>query len=249
MADNTQVTIENTTTTPTTPQRPEHVPEKFWDAEKGTVKVDELAKGYGELEKKQSGKKEETTTTTTTPNPEQKPTGVDFTALAKEAASNGGKLKDETRAALKEQGADLSVVDTFLGGLKAKADSIVADITKAAGGADKLTDIYEWARANLTQEEISAYDSVLDAGNPEASKLAFAGLLSKYTAANGQDPNLVRAEGGSNTSGVKPFASQQEMVAAMKDPRYKNGDPAYHKEVQQRLAASQGLVHVGRPSL
>lgn len=30
-------------------ERPDNIPEKFWDAEKGEVRVDELAKSYGEL--------------------------------------------------------------------------------------------------------------------------------------------------------------------------------------------------------
>jgi hypothetical protein len=36
------------------PQRPEHIPEKFWDAEKGEVRVEEMAKSYAELERTRS---------------------------------------------------------------------------------------------------------------------------------------------------------------------------------------------------
>jgi hypothetical protein len=39
----------------TPPARPEHVPEKFWDADAGNVRVDALSKSYGELERKLSG--------------------------------------------------------------------------------------------------------------------------------------------------------------------------------------------------
>lgn len=34
--------------------RPDHIPENFWDAEKGTAKVDDLAKGYSDLSKRLS---------------------------------------------------------------------------------------------------------------------------------------------------------------------------------------------------
>lgn len=37
-----------------TAARPDHIPENFWDAEKGTAKVDDLAKGYSELSKRLS---------------------------------------------------------------------------------------------------------------------------------------------------------------------------------------------------
>lgn len=36
---------------PAAGNRPEHVPEKFWDAEKGTVRVDDVLKSYSHLEK------------------------------------------------------------------------------------------------------------------------------------------------------------------------------------------------------
>jgi hypothetical protein len=35
-----------------------------------------------------------------------------------------------------------------------------------------------------------------------------------------------------------PFQSNQEVVEAMKDPRYKNNNKAYHNEVERRLAVS-----------
>jgi hypothetical protein len=38
------------------PERPEDVPEKFWDAEQGALRVDALLKSYRELEKKLSAR-------------------------------------------------------------------------------------------------------------------------------------------------------------------------------------------------
>lgn len=40
---------------PAAPTRPDHVPEKFWDAERGEVRVDAALKSYVELEKRSSG--------------------------------------------------------------------------------------------------------------------------------------------------------------------------------------------------
>tara|TARA_R100000234_G_scaffold119478_1_gene102529 strand:+ start:1004 stop:1750 length:747 start_codon:yes stop_codon:yes gene_type:complete len=45
--------------TPPVAERPEYIPEKFWDVETGTPRVDELGKSYIQLEKFSSGKKEE----------------------------------------------------------------------------------------------------------------------------------------------------------------------------------------------
>ena len=41
------------------PARPEHIPEKFWNAETGEVNVDDMAKSYNHLEKFSTGKQEE----------------------------------------------------------------------------------------------------------------------------------------------------------------------------------------------
>ena len=38
------------------PERPEHIPEKFWNAETGEVKTEDLAKSYINLEKFSTGK-------------------------------------------------------------------------------------------------------------------------------------------------------------------------------------------------
>src|SRR5690606_2101635 len=40
------------------PQRPDHIPEKFWDAATGAVRVEELVKSYAELEKGRAPKPE-----------------------------------------------------------------------------------------------------------------------------------------------------------------------------------------------
>ena len=40
-----------------------------------------------------------------------------------------------------------------------------------------------------------------------------------------------------DVSGIQPFRSQAQVVAAMSDPRYDN-DPAYRAEIAQRLEIS-----------
>ncbi len=67
--DDSQQTDRNTGPTgetATVTERPEYIPEKFWDAEKGAPKIDELGKSYvelerlaGELKRKVGAKREE----------------------------------------------------------------------------------------------------------------------------------------------------------------------------------------------
>src|SRR5687768_2714090 len=44
---------------PTKPTRPDHIPEKFWDADKGEVRLEAMAKSYAELEKSKGKPQEE----------------------------------------------------------------------------------------------------------------------------------------------------------------------------------------------
>ena len=40
-------------------ERPEHIPEKFWNADTGETNIDDLAKSYNNLEKFSTGKQSE----------------------------------------------------------------------------------------------------------------------------------------------------------------------------------------------
>ena len=60
--EQTQENVSHETSQPTTTEpapRPEHIPEKFWDATKGEVNLEEFGKSYTNLEKYVGGKKEE----------------------------------------------------------------------------------------------------------------------------------------------------------------------------------------------
>ncbi len=60
-------------------------------------------------------------------------------------------------------------------------------------------------------------------------------LSAKYNDATGSDGQLLTGKGTANQS--QGFRSQQELVAAMSDPRY-DRDPAYRQEVMQKLENS-----------
>lgn len=233
-----------------TAQRPEHIPEKFW--KDGKVDVEGMAKSYVELEKKQSvpvtEKKPDEKTVTLTPADKAREAvekaGFDMKALSKEFLENGGKLSDETLKTLTDKGISNDAVNSYIAGVQAGAQAIVTEITAAAGGDEKLKAIYQWAEAKLSKDEIAAYNSIMDAGNKLAAKLAFGGLLARFSAENGEEPTLVTAESTPSTTGVKPFDSNAQVVAAMSDKRYAN-DPAYRKEVEKRMAVTD-LFAAGR---
>ena len=73
----------------------------------------------------------------------------------------------------------------------------------------------------------------MSTGNASSIYFAVQALDSKYTDAVGNDGQLLtgnRSAAQQDTS----FRSQQELVAAMNDPRYDN-DPAYRDDVVRKL--------------
>ena len=69
----------------------------------------------------------------------------------------------------------------------------------------------------------------------QAIQLAVSGLKAEYDNANGVEGRMVTGKAPQNSGDV--FRSQQELVAAMNDPRY-DRDPAYRQDVIQKLDRS-----------
>lgn len=213
-------------------ERPEWLPEKFESAEA-------MAKAYGELESKMgAGAKEEEEEQTEEQSEEvSEPTGAEqlIQDASVEFFENEGELKDETYEALAKAGISRELVDSFARGQAAIQDNESTEIKTAANGDyDAMS---EWAGTALSDSEMDAFNEVVNNGTVDQAKLAVSGLYARYQAENGNSqPKLVTG----NTTGTStmPYQSMQEVSRAMRDPRYKSGDKAYHAEVDRRLAVS-----------
>ena len=103
------------------------------------------------------------------------------------------------------------------------------------GGEKAYQAMIEWAGQNLSQEEVSMYDSVMGKGDPNAIFFAVQALNSKYSDSVGRDGQML--SGKSAKSEDNSFQSQAQLVEAMSDPRY-DSDPAYRRSVLNKLANS-----------
>ena len=111
----------------------------------------------------------------------------------------------------------------------------VNQVQNAAGGEANYNRVIEWAASNLPENQIDAFDSVIDSGNPAAIGIAFQGLQSQYNDSNGYEGRMLQGKPAGSSGQV--FRSQAELVAAMGDPRYDN-DPAYRADVVEKLNQS-----------
>ena len=112
------------------------------------------------------------------------------------------------------------------------SDSSVNEIQNAAGGSNAYDQLTSWAADNLPDQEIDAFDNLIDSGNVAAIKMGLTALQSKYNDANGYEGRML--QGKSPNSSGQVYRSQAELVQAMGDPRYEN-DPAYRQDVIERL--------------
>lgn len=223
------------------PVKPDHIPDKFWDAEKGVVKVDEMAKSYAELERgkgQQPAAQQGTNEAAKSAEEAAKAAGadtskVDFNALSAEFATNG-ELSDASYQALRDAGLDRGLVDQFIAGQQAMVVQMENEAFGLAGGEQQYYTMLDWAAKNLPQAERDAFDAAV-VGTSASRKQAITALQAQFERAVGRNPQLVQGNGsGSNQGG---YQSRAEMVRDMSNPKYQK-DPAFRAMVSQKLANS-----------
>lgn len=198
-------------------ERPTWLPEKFQSP-------DDLAKAYTELEKKIGSK----------------PVDVaNLETYTKEFQEKGDLSDESIKAITTNMGIPENIVRAYVDGQKAIQESNLNVIMSYAGGKPQYDAMIEWAGNSIPDEEIDAFNSIIDSGNMNSIRMAVSGLKARYEQANGSaSGRLIQGETTGPSGGA--FRSVAEIVAAMKDPRYAK-DPAYRRDVEQRVSMSNAL--------
>lgn len=166
-----------------------------------------------------------------------KENGLDFGKFEQEYLANG-TLSEESYKALETAGIGKSYVDAYIKGNEAILQQFVSEVTDMAGGPDQYKTITAWAQEHMPKDEIEAFNSVMGSGNKPMIKIAVSGLVSRYRESEGVEPDLVAGKASSSSRGDGgSFASAEEMITAMRDPRY-GKDPAYTREVERKAGNS-----------
>ena len=213
--------------------------------------AEELEKAYVELQKKLGENKEDTEKASAEEQPEDKPQLSEgatlITDASKEYFDNGNKLSPETLAKFSSLSSqdlikaymEVSQNPEFQQQQAAPPAEITASqinqIKNAAGGEKAYANIVNWAKTNLPQDQVLAFDEVVNTGSVQAIQLAVSGLKAQYDDANGVEGRMVTGKTAPNNGDV--FRSQAELVRAMNDPRY-DSDPAYRQDVIEKLDRS-----------
>lgn len=224
--DGTRVEVKSNdeTSKSTDETRPEWLPEKFTSAE-------DLAKAYSELEKKQSSPQEPTKEDTQELSTEPSPTMEKFYT----EYSQNGELSEKSYEELSKMGLDKNLVDGYIAGQQAIANSEVKMIHDTVGGEENYSKVIEYAKNNLTEAEQNAFNETLDTGSIEQVKFAVQAIANRAGISGEQPQQMIN--GDTNDVSVDVFESVAQVTEAMNDPRYAN-DPAYRKQVELKLAKS-----------
>lgn len=163
---------------------------------------------------------------------------------SEEYYANDGNLSEETIERFSEMSSQ-DLVNAYLeiqasnpqvsGQAVEMSEAQVNSVQNSAGGEANYNRIVEWAASNLPDNQIDAFDSVVDSGNPAAIGIAFQGLQSQYNDANGYEGTMLQGRAPSSSGEI--FRSQAELVAAMGDPRY-DTDEAYRNDILAKLDQS-----------
>lgn len=230
---------------PSTTQRPDNIPEQFWDPVTGTTKTDDLAKSYAELRAKMDGKAPAAAIDPAAPpvdstkivRPEGEPVAnplTDAVAAMSTAYATDGVVSDDQIAAVEALGLPRNVIDTYFAGLTALAAQGLAEVNTVAGGADKLAAATSWAATNLTDAELAYYNDHVD--TPAARTQTVEWLMGKFAAARPSEGRMVGGQPAAMAGDV--FRTSEQVTAAISDPRYKI-DPTYREQTANKLARSR----------
>jgi len=213
----------------------------------------ELEKAYVELQKKLGSNEESEDTEKVSAEEDKTETESELSehaslinSASEEYFNNGNKLSDETMAKF----SSLSTQDLIKAYMEVQSkaepsqqaapaelsESDINQIKNSAGGDKVYSNIVNWAKSNLDEKQITAFDEVINTGSVQAIQLAVSGLKAEYDNANGVEGRMVTGKTAPKETG-DVFRSQAELVRAMSDKRY-DSDPAYRQDVIEKLERS-----------
>lgn len=228
--------------TASTEDRPQWLPEKFKTPEELVKSYQELESKLGKPKQEPEGKPEGQPKGEPSPQEETPNESADFSKYEQEFVSTGNLSEESITEITDKYKLPKQYVETYIAGLQALQAQELNRGYALVGGEQNYTSMIEWAKVNLSPQEIQDYNTQVTSGKPEATKFAIEALHSRYKAAVGEAPNLISGNTGQPSS--NGFKSRAEITSAMSDPRYAK-DPAYRKEVMDKIAVTPDEVWRG----
>lgn len=167
---------------------------------------------------------------------------IDAASLQKEFESEGGLSEESVTKLNSIFGEDL--VKYYLKGIEAESQQQTASATETnnklleiAGGEDNWNTIQSWAITNDPQL-VESFNSAIDRNDYNTIQGLALALRTSYESRVGTlSTSSVKAGSVPSSGSTAGFSDNNEMIEAMKDPRYAKSQ-AYRDEVAAKLRAS-----------
>jgi len=215
----------------TSPKRPDDIPEKFWDAEKGEVDVAKLLKSYGELEATKGAPKEDKpddapagdTAAADAAKETVEKAGLDWDTILAKVRTNGD-IDTSDYEALEKSGIPRSLAEEVIESRKANVERERVAAIEYIGGEKEATDLLKWAGESLSPEDKAAYQGMLDGPHWRVAVDALKARRAS-TSKTADEPQLETGR-STGTVGTVGYTSREEMKADMANPLYYDRTPA-----------------------
>jgi len=149
-----------------------------------------------------------------------------------------GSLSENSYEELNKMGLDKSLVDGYIAGQEAIANTEVQAVHNLVGGSNNYNKVIEYAKTNLNDAEQEAFNETLETGSIEQVKFAVQGIASRAGIGSEQPQSMINGDSIETNSDV--FESSAQVIDAMNDPRYAK-DPAFRKLVEEKIARSTAV--------
>jgi hypothetical protein len=202
-------------------QRPEDIPEKFWDAERGEIRTEALLKSYSELERKMGSMP----SLDIPSSPEEYAIKVDDPLLQSDPDINGrlhaaGFTRQQAQLVYELAAERLTPMIAEVASVF-EAENQIARLVDHFGSAEKwrqaAQQITAWGKSSLPGQVFKALATTSE------------GVLAMHRMMSEGEPSLVR---GGSTPNAAP--TEIELKEWMRDPRYwRDQDPSFIEKVRQ----------------
>ena len=235
-------TVSRETEAAPIPTRPDIIPEKFWNAETGEVKIDDMAKSYNHLEKFSTGKKDEMKESIiaelqaeAAEGLPEKPEDYKLPELVEginEEMVEANPLTEWWRGHCHELGLPEEIfqqgVNRYTDVLLNAQPDLDGELKRLGeNGQERVEAVNAWASTNFPPEEFEALQALGQSAT---------GITALERIMDMQKSNMGRAEGVIKPEQELTIASVKEM---MNDKRYfdsRHRDPSYVKQVDEAWA-------------
>ena len=165
-------------------------------------------------------------------------------AVAAAEFQEKGTLSDETFEKFEKAGFPKEMVEAYLRGVSQSAEESqqitetqITQIKAAAGGEEGYGQLQQWMAANLSADELNAFNETIGSGNFEATLAAVASMNQRRVADLGVEGNL---RSGNTAPADASYKTEAEYLEDIAKPEYKKSQ-AFRDQVAAKLAKSPNL--------